>query len=94
MYVQSDLSTKTTNSVSSYLTILQPSDSSCLASPRSVPDAPRAMVGDGLDALPLALFGEIVQEEVDEDGVDFGLGGEQKDLAAQELDGPDAAACT
>jgi hypothetical protein len=50
------------------------------------------MVGDGLDARLLALFGEVVQEKVDEDGVDFGLGGKQQDLAAQELDGPDAAA--
>jgi hypothetical protein len=50
------------------------------------------MVGDGFDARLLALFGKVVQEEVDEDGVDFGLGGKQQDLAAQELDGPDAAA--
>jgi hypothetical protein len=50
------------------------------------------MVGDGLDARLLALFGEVVQEKVDADGVDFGLGGKQQDLAAQELDGPDAAA--
>jgi hypothetical protein len=50
------------------------------------------MVGDGLDTRLLALFGEVVQEEVNKDGVDLGLGGEQQDLAAQKLDGPDTAA--
>ena len=38
-----------------------------------------------------SLLGQIVQEEVDQNGVDFGFRVQLVDLAADELNGPDAA---
>ena len=50
------------------------------------------MMGDGFNALLLALFGEIIQKEIYQYGVDLCVWGEQQYFTPQELDGPDAAA--
>ena len=43
------------------------------------------------DPFLFSFFRQIVEEEVDKDGIDFGIGLEQKNLATKELDGPDTA---
>jgi hypothetical protein len=40
----------------------------------------------------LSFFCQVIEEEVNKDGVDFGVGLEQKNLTAKELNRPDAAA--
>lgn len=67
----------------------------------SVPDASRKMMWDQIPLLPLRigrrlllfLLDGVVEEEVDEDGVEGGFGVLTKDFAPEELDTPYAATC-
>jgi hypothetical protein len=51
------------------------------------------MMRNHISLLPLFLLRKIVQEEIDENGIDFRVGLELYDFATEELDGPYAAAC-
>lgn len=57
-----------------------------------VPNTPSAMRRNGFDLCFLSFLGEVIQEEVEEDSVDFDVGVEVDDFSAEQLDGPDAAA--
>lgn len=58
-----------------------------------IPDASRAMVWQGLFSFGFQFLDFVVEEEVDEDGVDVGAGMVLADFSADEFDAPNAAGC-
>lgn len=62
--------------------------------PRLVPDAPCPVVRDGFLTSGLQLLHEVVQEKVDQDGVDLDLRMGPFDISPNELHAPDAASFT
>lgn len=59
----------------------------------SVPYAPGPMMRDGFLSFGFHLLHKVVQEEVDQDGVDLDLGVVPFDLSPDQFDTPDAAGC-
>ena len=58
----------------------------------SIPDAPGAMMRDQAISLRLSVLDRIIQEKVNQDGVDASLGLLAQDLSSDQLHSPDAAA--
>jgi hypothetical protein len=58
-----------------------------------VPNAPRPVMWNRFFAGLLLLFCQVVEEEVDQDCVDFGFWLQLDDLASKLLNGPDTASC-
>lgn len=60
--------------------------------PDLVPYTSRPMMWNPLPSILFLLFGQIVEKEVKQYGVDLRIRFELEDFLAEELDGPDAAA--
>lgn len=58
----------------------------------SIPYASGPVMRYSFGPFLLSFFCQVIEEEVNKDGVDFGVGLEQKNLTAKELNRPDAAA--
>lgn len=59
---------------------------------QSIPYTSGSVVGYSFDSFLLSFLCQVVEEEVDEDGIDLDVGLEQQDLATKEFNSPDAAA--